>query len=63
MLMTYKFLPLDAFHEMDGKSRYIGEVLEWYRAEDAGDLNRSELNELVENVTCPNALEGKKLEK
>ena len=27
---------LDAFYEMDGrKSRYIGEVLEWYRGEDA----------------------------
>ena len=26
----------DAFYEMDGrKSRYIGEVLEWYRGEDA----------------------------
>ena len=45
---------------MDGrKSRYIGEVLEWYRGEDAGDLKRSELNELVENLTCLNALEGK----
>ena len=34
---------LDAFYEMDGrKSRYIGEVLEWYRGEDAGDLKRSE---------------------
>ena len=41
---------LDVFYEMDGrKSRYIGEVLEWYRGEDAGDLKRSELNELVEN--------------
>ena len=35
---------LDAFYEMDGRSsRYIGEVLEWYRGEDAGDLKRSEL--------------------
>ena len=51
---------LDAFYEMDGrKSRYIGEVLEWYRGEDARDLKRSELNELVENLTCLNALEGK----
>ena len=34
---------LDAFYEMDGrKSRYIGEALEWYRGEDAGDLKRSE---------------------
>ena len=45
---------------MDGrKSRYIGEVLEWYRGEDAGDLKRSELNELVENLTCLKALEEK----
>ena len=37
---------LEAFYEMDGrKSRYIGEVLEWYRGADAGDLKRSELNE------------------
>ena len=51
---------LDAFYEMDGrKSRYIGEVLEWYRGEDAGDLKRSELSELVENLTCLNALEEK----
>ena len=34
---------LDAFYEMDGrKSRYIREVLEWYRGEDAGDLKRGE---------------------
>ena len=33
---------LDAFHEKDGrKSRYIGEVLDWYRGEDASDLKRS----------------------
>ena len=51
---------LDAFYEMDGRqNRYIGEVLEFYRGEDAGDLKRSELNELVENLTCLNALEGK----
>ena len=51
---------LDAFYEMDGrKSRYIGEVLEWYRGEYAGDLKRCELNELVGNLTCLNALEGK----
>ena len=51
---------LDAFYLMDGrKSRYIGEVLEWYREEDAGDLKRRELNELVENLACLNALEGK----
>ena len=45
---------------MDGrKSRYIGEVLEKYRGEDAGDLKRSEFNELVENLTCLNALQRK----
>ena len=51
---------LDPFYEMDGrKSLYIGEVLDWYRGEDAGDLKRSELNELVENLTCLNAFEEK----
>ncbi len=34
------------------------EVLDWYREEDAGDLRSSELNQLVENTTCLNALEG-----
>ena len=34
--------------------------MDWYRGEDAGDLKRSELNELVENLTCLNALEGEK---
>ena len=49
---------LGAFYEMDGrKSRYIGDVLDWYRGEDAGDLRRSKLSELVENMTCLNALE------
>ena len=38
--------------------RYIKEVLDCYRDEDAGDLRRSELNELVERMTCLNALEG-----
>ena len=51
---------LDPFYEMDGrKSRYIREVLEMYRGEDARDLKITELNELVENLTCLNALEGK----
>ena len=51
---------LDVFYEMDGRtSRYIREVLDWYRGEDAGDLKRSELNELVENRTCLNTFEGK----
>ena len=51
---------LDLFYEMDGrKSRYIKEVLDWYRDERATDLRRSELNELVENMTCLNDLEVK----
>ena len=51
---------LDASHEMDGrKSRYIGDVFDWYRGEDVGALRRSELNEMVGNLTCLNALEGK----
>ena len=50
---------LDVFYEMDGrKSRYTKEVLDWYREEDARDLGRSELNELVESMTCFNPLEG-----
>ena len=45
---------------MDGReSRCIKEVLDCYRDEDAGDLRRSELNELVERMTCLNALEEK----
>ena len=46
---------------MDGReSRYIQEVLDCYRDEDAGDLRRSELNELVERMTCHKSLEGKR---
>ena len=37
-------------------------VLDWYREEDAEDLRRSELNELVEGRTCLNALEEKSKE-
>ena len=49
---------LDAFYEMDGrKSRYIGEVLDWYRGEDA-DLKRSGLNELAENFDMSQRLRG-----
>ena len=32
------------------------EVLDGYRGEDAGDLKRSEMNELVEKMICPNVL-------
>ena len=34
-------------------------MLDWYRGQDAGHVKRSDLNELVENLTCLNALEGK----
>ena len=55
---------LDAFYEKDGRrSRYIGEVLERYRGEDAGDLKRSALDELVENWTSLNVLEKEILKK
>ena len=40
---------LDAFDEKDGRRcRYIGEVLDGRRDEDARDLKRSELNDLFE---------------
>ena len=46
--------------EMSGReSRYIKEVLGWYREEDAGDLKRSELKELVESMICLNVFDGK----
>ena len=51
---------LDVFHEMEGReSRYIKELLDWYRHVVAGDIRRSELNELVESMTCLNAHEGR----
>ena len=57
-MTTLKFLRW--FYEMDGrKSRHIREVFDWYRGEDAEDLKRNELNELVENMTCLNALAEK----
>ena len=44
---------LDVFCKKDGReSRYIGEVLERHRGEDARDLKRSEL---VEKWTCLNS--------
>ena len=46
---------LDLFHEKDEReNRCVGEILEWYRGEDARYLERSELDELVENWTCLN---------
>ena len=51
---------LDVFYEMDGREcRYVKEVLDWYRDEDAGDFRRSELNESLGSTTCLNALEEK----
>ena len=39
---------LDVFYEMDGrKSRYIKNVLDWHREEDARDLGGNKLNQLV----------------
>ena len=50
---------LDPFYDTDGqKSRYIREVLDWYRGEDAGDLKIGELHELFEKMTCLNVLAG-----
>ena len=58
-MTTYKFLRwMHSTRWVRRKSRNIGEALEWYRGEDARDLKRSELNELVENLTCLNAFEG-----
>ena len=46
---------LDVFCEKDEReNRCIGEVLERYRGEDAGELKRSELDELVANWACLN---------
>ena len=60
LMTTHKFLRWIHSNEMDGRqSRHIGEVLDWHRGDDAGDLKRSELNELVKNLTWLNALEDK----
>ena len=54
---------LDVLCEMDGReSRYIKEVLGWYREEDSGDLKISALSELVGSMTRLNALEEKFLQ-
>ena len=48
---------LDVLSEIDiRESRYIKEVLEWYRDEDTGDLQKSQVNELLESMT---SLDGK----
>ena len=39
--MTNTFSALDVFYEKDEReNRCIGEVLEWYRGADAGDLEK-----------------------
>ena len=54
--MTFKNTALDPFYKMDGReSRH-------YREEDARDLRRNALNELVENTTGHNALKRKNQE-
>ena len=58
LVMTYKSFTLDVLCEMNGRqSRYIKEVLDWYREGDTGDLKRSELGEVVGGVTCLNWIE------
>ena len=60
LMTTYKISALDAFYAMDERmSRDIGEVLDWYRGEDDGGLKRSEFDDVVEDLTCLNALERK----
>ena len=57
--MDIQISAVDALCEMDGReSRYIKEVLDWYREEDTGDLKISESNELVESMARLHALEG-----
>ena len=51
---------LDVFYAMDGRrTRFIKDVLDCHREEDAGHLRRNELNERVENMTARNSLEVK----
>ena len=58
-MTTYKFLRCIVRDGWTKESSHRREVLEWYRGEDAEDLKRSELNYLVENLACLNALERK----
>ena len=60
LMTTYFFLRWMYWYEMDGReSRYIKEVLSSYRGEDAGDLKKSALNELVDSMICLDAFNGK----
>ena len=59
-MTMYKFLRcIHLTRWQNEKSRYVGEVLDCFRREDSRDFGRSELNELVGNLTCPDACEGK----
>ena len=59
-MTTSKFLRwMYSTRRMDERVVTSGEVLDWHRGEDVRDLKRSELNELVEKLTCLNALEEK----
>ena len=58
--VTYKFLRwVQSTRWMDERVVASEKCWNWYRGEDAGDLKRSELNKLVENLTCLNALQVK----
>ena len=39
--------------------KVIEKVFDWYREEDLGEHRRSELNDLVDKMTCLNAFEWK----
>ena len=45
LMTTYNFLRWMRSARWIDESRCIGEVLDWYRGEGAGDLKRSELKE------------------
>ena len=60
LMMTSKFSSVDVAYEMNGhESRYIKEVLDWFREEDTRDLKRSELNQSIGSMTCLSVLKGK----
>ena len=51
---------LGALRGMHGReSRYVKEVLDWYREKDSGGVKIRELSELLGRMTCLNALERK----
>ena len=64
LMTTYKLLRwMYSTRWLDGRVVTSENVLDWYRGEEAGDLKRSELNGLVENLTCLNAFEVENLDK